>query len=160
MGRKNVLIYNYRLRSDHNTEVRSEREMNLPMLLCPKVNTEYLMAESSVGKALEKFRASGYNALPVLWEDGRYCGSVSSRDFLTYIMENGGAAVTEKGTRLADILQKDGKNPVSIDAPVSELFDRVMEANFVPVVDARDCFVGIVTRKKVLTAMQKYLPEA
>ena len=72
--------------------------MNLPMLLCPKVNTEYLMAESPIGKALEKFRASGYNALPVLWEDGRYCGAVSSRDFLTYIMENGTAA-NEKGVQ-------------------------------------------------------------
>ena len=39
-------------------------------------------------------------------------------------------------------------NPsVKIDITMDELFKRIMNQNFVPVVDDRNLFVGIITRK-------------
>ena len=49
-----------------------------------------------------------------------------------------------------DILRKGWNPPVKITAPMKELLLRVMEQNFVPVVDDRNSFIGIITRKDVI----------
>ena len=43
---------------------------------------------------------------------------------------------------------------------VEELLDRVLDQNFVPVVDDRDVFVGIVTRRSVLAYLMSNGAEA
>lgn len=40
--------------------------------------------------------------------------------------------------------------PVRAYAQIDDLISTAMNQNFVPVIDDRDCFVGIVTRKRIL----------
>ena len=42
---------------------------------------------------------------------------------------------------------------VSIDAEIGELADLILDQNFVPVVDGRKVFIGIVTRKVIMQAL-------
>ena len=42
---------------------------------------------------------------------------------------------------------------------MEDLFDKVTNQNFVPVVDDNQVFIGIVTRKDVLVYLQKKLNE-
>ena len=44
---------------------------------------------------------------------------------------------------------------VRIDADMEEMVDRVMNQNFVPVVDDRSVFIGIITRKDVIKYFAK-----
>ena len=44
--------------------------------------------------------------------------------------------------------------PVSVTTDMRSLFSQALEQNFVPVVDDRNTFIGIVTRKSI---MQYYL---
>ena len=45
-----------------------------------------------------------------------------------------------------------GFNPaVTIDTTMDDLLVRVMDSNFVPVVDDRNVFMGIITRKEIIT---------
>ena len=37
-----------------------------------------------------------------------------------------------------------------VTTPIPDLWDRVLDQNFVPVVDDRDMFMGIVTRRSVM----------
>ena len=47
-------------------------------------------------------------------------------------------------------------NPsVKIDITMDELFKRITNQNFVPVVDDRNLFVGIITRKDVIEYFYK-----
>jgi predicted transcriptional regulator len=131
---------------------KGDGSMNVPMLLNPKVNTTYLMAGSSVGYCLEKTLTSGYSAVPVLCDDGRYFGTVSCRDFLKFTIENSANA---ENTYVSEITDTSINPAVSIDADISELLERLTDSNFVPVVDDRECFVGIVTRKSILSYLQK-----
>lgn len=125
--------------------------MNVPMLLNPKSVTTYLMANASISEGLLKLRECGFSAVPVLCEDGQYYGTVYSSDFLDYILDNG---IHPNSPPIAEIVRQ-GKNPaVNIDADLSYLYDRLLETNFVPVVDGRSCFVGIVTRKKLMTYLK------
>ena len=48
---------------------------------------------------------------------------------------------------------------VHVEASMEDLFDKVTNQNFVPVVDDNQVFIGIVTRKDVLVYLQKKLNE-
>ncbi len=52
--------------------------------------------------------------------------------------------------RLSDVPVLRTVRAVGIEAQVEELFSRALEQNFVPVVDSRDVFVGIVRRREIL----------
>ena len=54
-----------------------------------------------------------------------------------------------EAARIDDIIS-DRAPAVRVNTPISELWERVLEQNFVPVVDDRDMFVGIVTRRSVM----------
>ena len=60
-----------------------------------------------------------------------------------------GFADTER-VRLDEVPQRMKNVAVSIDAHMEELFSRAIEQNFVPVVDSRGVFCGIVRRRAVI----------
>ncbi len=134
--------------------------MNIPMLLSPKSSIAYLEYDLTVRQALEKFKAHGYTAVPVLNEDGIYKGIVSEGDFLRYILKTGDTSMKSlESALLSDIMKKDFLAPLSIDATPEELTERLLSVNFIPVVDARECFIGIVTRKSLISYQNKKLNE-
>lgn len=125
--------------------------MNIVMLLKPKSEVAYIREESTLRQALEKMKIHGYSALPVLDRDGTYRGTVSEGDFLWELLERDGKTLrsSEKQT-VAEILRP-GFNPaVTIDTTMDDLLIRVMDSNFVPVVDDRNVFMGIITRRDVI----------
>lgn len=125
--------------------------MNILFLLRPKVNVAYLYHDNTLRQGLEKMRAHGYTALPVIERDGRYVGTVSEGDFLWAIVNFRKADVkTQETSFVRDILRPAWNPAVTVNATMDELLLRVMEQNFVPVVDDRQAFVGIITRKDVI----------
>ncbi len=130
--------------------------MNIPLLLSPKVKTSYVDYDATVRQGLEKFRANGYTAVPVLDDDGFYKGTVSEGDFLRCILSEGSLSMKHLETLcIKDIMTYDKNPPMNIDDTIDAVADRLMDANFVPITDARGCYIGIVTRKSLL----KYLRE-
>ena len=62
--------------------------MNVLMLLKPKSEVEYLIDTYTLRQGLEKMRAHGYTAIPVISKDGEYMGCVSEGDFLWHIIDH------------------------------------------------------------------------
>ena len=56
--------------------------MNILFLLKPKSNIVYLSGSNTIRQGIEKFRAHGYTAVPVIDNDGKYLGTISEGDFL------------------------------------------------------------------------------
>jgi predicted transcriptional regulator len=52
--------------------------------------------------------------------------------------------------KIKDILKPDKNPPVRITARMEELMIRAMDQNFVPVIDDRNYFIGIVTRRDIM----------
>ena len=129
--------------------------MNLAFFLKPKNEVSYLLDEFSVRQGLEKMCYHGYTAIPVLDKEGHYQTTISEGDFLWYIIkgENTEEQVdikTAEHIKVRDIM-KPGKNPaVKITATMEELFLKALDQNFVPVVDDRGYFIGIVTRRDLI----------
>lgn len=127
--------------------------MNIAFLLTPKSQVAYIYEDSSFRQALEKLRHHGYSAVPVLTRDGKYAGTLSEGDFLWSMLEIGGASLSEcEGLRVADIKKTDRNPAVHITSDTDELMSRALGQNFIPVVDDRGCFMGIVTRRAIINA--------
>jgi len=129
--------------------------MNIAFLLKPKSQVAYLVEGSSFRQGMEKLHRHGYTAIPVISRDGRYRGCISEGDFLWNIMSMGSLETHDlEQARIDDIISQDRMPPVRITANVEALLTRALEQNFVPVVDDRDMFMGIITRRSILSYCQ------
>lgn len=125
--------------------------MNVAFFLTPKSRVAYLNSGSSFRQGLEKLRYHGYTAIPVLDDEGVYVGTLREGDFLWSIVDMGGADLFEcEHIKISEILVPDRNPPVRITAKADELLERLLSQNFVPVVDDRGVFMGIVTRQSML----------
>ena len=124
---------------------------NLFPFLIPKSQVVFLDEDSTLRNGLEKLRHHGYTAIPVVAKDGRYRGTVTEGDFLWTLLERGEYRIKElEKCCVADLIRTGWNPPVYAYECMDRLFARLLEQNFVPVVDDRGVFIGIVTRKAVL----------
>ena len=134
--------------------------MNIFRFVIPKSLVEYVSSDSSVRQALEKMRFHRYAAIPVLDAEGKYVGTLRNDDIFKYFLDNGTFDTkAAENDSIMKILEKDYSKPLYHNASMSELIERVKEHNFVPVVDDRDCFIGIVLRRDILNHLLKYYKE-
>lgn len=132
--------------------------MNTAMLLKPKSAVAFIYGDLSAEEGLKEFIKGGYTAVPVIDREGVYLGVVSERDFLYRLLESKGAGLSEsENLTVADLASCTRFEPVPIDADIDTLFARIIEQNFVPVVDSRGMFSGIITRRDVLMRAFKKL---
>lgn len=125
--------------------------MNTAMLLKPKNLITYLYGDISASDGLLKLIESGFSAVPVINRDGYYLGVVSERDFLFVILDDGSIESLKKdGLTVGSLASVTRFEPVSIDADFEILFKRIINQNFVPVIDSRGMFSGIVTRQDII----------
>lgn len=125
--------------------------MNIMKLIIPKSMTSYLDESWTLRQGLEKMKHHGYTAIPVLNSEGEYIGTMSEGDFLWSMTVRGDFTMKgQEDIRLSDILKKDTLPPLRIDAGMAQIVIDLMDRNFAPVVDDRNKYVGIVTRRDVL----------
>ena len=125
--------------------------MNIMRFVVPKSLVEHVTVSSTVRQTFEKMRYHKYVAIPVIDDDGKYVGTLHNDDIFAYFLDSGvfDARSAEKD-KVGEIIRKDYLLPMYHDASMDELVEKVSEHNFVPVVDDRDCFVGIILRRDIL----------
>ena len=125
--------------------------MNILKLLHPKACIEYLYDDCTARQTLEKMKNHGYSAVPVIDREGRFVKTVSEGDFLRFMVERGMYDIREmENYSLGRIPAKVKMKPVSVSSTIEDLILLSMDQNFVPVIDDRGIFIGIVTRKDIL----------
>ena len=132
--------------------------MNIEKIMIQKISTAFLNENSTVRQGLEKFNRYGYTAVPVLDENGVYAGTVTEGDFLRHIMKIKSAELKDHESYLIkDIIRKDFCPSLLIAAEQEDVIVAVSNQNFVPIVDGRGVFCGIITRKGVIESLAKEL---
>ena len=135
--------------------------MNIAYFLTPRQNVISLYDDNTLRKGLDIMRSSGYTSMPVTTRDNMYVGVVSVADFLWYLIpdfsdEHGNFSISSiEGVHVRDIMDRKVNPAVTITASAEELMDRILAHNFVPVVDGRGSFVGIVTRRNIMKYYQE-----
>lgn len=137
-------------------------KMNIASFLLPKVDVSYLYDQMTIRQGLEKLRRSGYTAIPVIDAEDRYVGVICEGDFLWNILEANKnlSDITMKRLEkmsVRDILQCGKVRAVCIDTDMEELLEQAQIQNFVPVVDDRNVFIGIITRSDIIRYFVKGL---
>jgi len=122
--------------------------MNIFGILVPKQMLTYLTDKDPVDKALEFLLASGFTAVPVIDEEGRYVGIASEGDFLRMLMEHGKEEL--KNYVVGDFVNRDMSGVVLNTVGRDEIMEKILDRNFLSIVDDRHCFIGIITRKSVI----------
>lgn len=129
--------------------------MNIASFLLPKADVAYLRDDMTLRQGLEKLRRSGYTAIPVIDAEDRYVGVISEGDFLWNILAHNQSLddITLKSLEhlsVRDILRHGKVRPVCISTAMEALLEQAKNQNFVPVIDDRSVFIGIVTRSDII----------
>lgn len=128
--------------------------MNVISLLTPKAQVTFVYEDATVRQGLQKLQVHSFTAIPVLSRDGGYVGTISEGDFLWYMLEKGGGTIqTMERLRLRRVMRKTFNPAVSVRVSMEELLERSMNQSFIPVVDDRGAFIGIVTRRNILSRL-------
>lgn len=124
--------------------------MNITFFLIPKIKVEFLLEDFSLRQAIEKMEYHRYSVVPVLSKDGKYLYSLSEGDILYAMTKNKLKFEDLTKIRLESIKRDRDVKPVSINSSMDDLVKLIVDQNFVPVVDDRGVFIGIITRKAVI----------
>lgn len=129
--------------------------MNIAFFIKPKNEVSFLYDDNTLRQGLEKMRNHGYTAVPVISREGEYVGTVSEGDFLWSLVDetddiHSYRIKNMENVPLKAIMTNDKFPPVKITSSIEELLTKSMSQNFVPVVDDRGYFMGIVTRQDII----------
>ena len=133
---------------------------NILRFMIPKSLVEYITVDSTMRQALEKMNFHRYTAIPVIDKDGKYVGTLRNDDLFNYFLKSGSfdKEMAEE-IPITSILSGSYSKPLLHSADMRDLIEGVKEHNFVPIVDDRGCFIGIILRREVLNYLLKYFEE-
>ena len=131
---------------------------NILFFLTPKAMCVHLQADDTLRQALTRMEAAHYAALPILNRKGEYCGTLTEGDAL-WAMKNRCQLDIHKAEqiRIMEIAHRKDNTPVKVDATMADLLERASKQNFIPVVDDKNTFIGIVTRRSIIKYWQSEL---
>ncbi len=125
--------------------------MNILFFLTPKANCVYLHEEDTLRQAMERMEGSGYSALPILRKNGVYLGTLTEGDLL-WALKNL-CVMDMKQAEAHTVMEFEhhrDNEPVSVSTNIEDLVLKATDQNFVPVVDDRRAFIGLVTRRAIM----------
>ena len=134
---------------------------NILFFLLPKAMCAFLDEDSTIRQAMEKMESAGYSSIPILNKRGEYRGTLTEGDLLWALkylcfMDMRQAEIH----RISEISRRKDNVPVRVTTSMHDLIDRASTQNFVPVVDDKDAFIGIVTRRSIIQyCKQTLVPE-
>lgn len=136
-------------------------DFNLLQITTLKAATFYLNSNSTVRQALEKFAYHKFLVVPIVDNEGHYVTSLSEGDILHYIYANNDFSLANaEKINVLDIERHRPYNPVRVDATMDELYALALNQNFIPVVDDRNIYIGIIKRKDVFVYLKKKLDQS
>lgn len=125
--------------------------MNIMFFLTPKSQVEYVIADYTIRQTAEKLSYHHYTAIPILSKEGKYIGTVSDGDLFWYVKEHTGMNYEEaEKTSILSVRRNRDIQAIKYDARMEDLLELALRENFIPVLDDREEFIGIVTRQKIL----------
>ena len=132
--------------------------MNILFFLTPKEDVAHIVETDSMRQVLEKMEKHGYTAIPLLSKNGKYIGTITEGDLLWYMKEQDFPELPLLDEVPITVVRRRRDNKaVNVHEKVEGLFEKMINQNFVPVVDDDRVFIGIVTRRDVLLDMAKRL---
>lgn len=134
--------------------------LNVFELLTPKSSVSFILDNFTVRQAVEKMLFHKFTVIPILNSEGEYVGSISEGDLLRFIVAQDGIDKEEcESILIKDIDKYRSYKSVKVDASFDEIYEASLIQNFVPIVDDRNVFIGLIRRKEVVSYIKKMVDE-
>jgi len=125
--------------------------VNVLFFLTPKQDVAYLYSDCTLRQALEKMEHHRYSCIPLIDRDGTYAGTITEGDLLWDIKKRLPADTDDFDiVPIRQVARRSDYKAVCVTTSIEELLEAALNENFVPVVDDRGVFIGIVTRKRIM----------
>ena len=127
--------------------------MNILFFLTPKSDVAYIFEDETLRQTVEKMEHRKFSCIPILNKEGQYTGTISEGDLLWGIKLlniNSTDLKEMENVSIMAITRRATYKPVHADADMEDLLDRAINQNYVPVVDDKGSFIGIITRKEII----------
>ena len=136
--------------------------MNILFFLTPKSDVAYIFEDETLRQTVEKMEHRKFSCIPILNKEGKYTGTISEGDLLWGIKRLN-INITDlkqmEDVSIMAIPRRATYNPVHADADMENLLDRAINQNYVPVIDDKGSFIGIITRKEIIKYCYKEMKE-
>lgn len=131
---------------------------NILFFLTPKALCAFLYDDYTIRQALEKMESVGYSALPILNKRGEYRGTLTEGDLLWAMKNMCYMDIRQaESRRIMEIDRRKDYLSVRVTTTMQDLVHRASAQNFVPVVDDKDTFIGLVTRRAIIQYCEQQL---
>ena len=125
--------------------------MNILFFLTPKEEVAFLYDDETLRRAIEKMEYRKYSCIPILNREGKYAGTISEGDLLWTLRRMNLTDIRDtENVPIMAIMRRATYKPVHVSSNIEDLLDRAINQNFVPVVDDKESFIGIITRKEII----------
>ncbi len=134
-------------------------EKNILLFLTPKNQVEYVNDTFTIRQTIEKMDYHHYSEVPILDKDGKYKGTISDGDLLRHLKKSKMSWEQIMIEKILSVPTLHQIEPIQINKNMMDLVEIIVRQNFVPVIDDRGNFIGIITRKSVIEYMKKNLKD-
>ena len=125
--------------------------MNILFFLSPKQDLMYVYDDFTLSNRLEKGENNRYASIPVLNRQGKYVGTLTEGDILWGLKKFHGLDLeAAEDVPISAFPHKRDYKAVTVTTSMDQLIEAAMNQNFVPVVDDRGIFIGIVRRQAII----------
>jgi len=124
--------------------------MNILFFLIPKKDVELIYDTYTIRQVIEKMSYHRYSAIPLISKSGQYLNVISTDDILFYVNERKLNIDKTMDTLIKEIVPYRNIKPITIDKSMDDLINLIIDQNFVPVIDDKNNFIGIITRKSII----------
>ncbi len=125
--------------------------MNILFFLSPKQDLMYVYDDFTLRQTLEKWEQNRYASIPMLNRQGEYVGTLTEGDILWGLKKYHGLNIEgAEDIPIRHFERKRDYMPVTVTTSMDQLVEAAMNQNFVPVVDDRGVFIGIVRRQAII----------
>ena len=136
--------------------------MHILFFLTPKSDVAYIFEDETLRQTVEKMEHRKFSCIPILNKEGKYTGTISEGDLLWGIKRLN-INITDlkqmEDVSIMAIPRRATYKPVHADADMENLLDRAINQNYVPVIDDKGSFIGIITRKEIIKYCYKEMKE-
>lgn len=135
--------------------------MNLLFSLTPKREMTFVYEDFTVGQALRVMEQRSFSSVPVLRRTGEYVGTLTEGDLLWGIRSGWPDFASAERAPLASLPRRSRPlRSVAASEDFAEVIAVAQTQNYVPVVDDRGMFIGIVTRRRIMKYLYEHQGEA
>ena len=125
--------------------------MNILFFLIPKSEVAYIYEDETLRQAIEKMEHRKFSCIPIITRDGKYCGTIAEGDLLWASKDL--CRMDLKQTEehgIMEIKHRRDNAPVAVTTDIEDLLTKAVDQNFVPVIDDKGSFIGIITRRAIM----------